>query len=127
MRVRRVDIFLDAGRIASPVTARTQVVGGVIQGTSRALYQERRIDPRDGQHISRSFETYAILGVADAPEIGMHFLEPETKHNPSGALGLGESSTIATCGAIANGFYRATGRRALHTPLSPKRVLEVLA
>lgn len=127
VRVRKIDVFLDAGRIASPVTARTQVVGGVIQGMSRALYEARQVGARSGVPLSRSFDAYAILGVADAPEVEVHFVEASRTHNPAGALGLGENSTIATCAAIANGVYRATGRRVMQTPVTPAHLLEVLA
>jgi xanthine dehydrogenase YagR molybdenum-binding subunit len=127
VRVRKVDVFVDAGRVVSPITARTQVVGAVMQGTSRALYEERRMDAPSGAPLSRTFEEYALLGVADAPEVEVHFFEPGRTHNRAGVLGLGENATIATCAAIANGFFRATGRRVLSTPISPRRVLEVLA
>lgn len=127
-RVRPMNAFiaLDAGRLASPVTAHTQVTGAVLQGISYALYEERRLDEKSGHGLSVSLETYAIAGIADAPRIEVAFLDAPSEHNPAGVLGLGENSTIATSAAVGNAVARAIGKRIPHTPISPARILEAL-
>lgn len=119
VRVKKVVVALDAGRIASPITARSQVMGAVMQGISYALYESRRLDPKTGQNLSASFDRYAILGIADAPEVDVHFLNAPSENNPYGSLGLGENSIIATAAAVANAIFRATGARVTHTPMRP--------
>lgn len=119
VRVKRVVVALDAGRIASPITARSQVMGAVMQGVSYALYEARRLDPKTGKNLSASFDRYAILGIADAPEVEVHFLNAPSENNPYGSLGLGENSIIATAAAVANAVFRATGARVTQTPMRP--------
>jgi xanthine dehydrogenase YagR molybdenum-binding subunit len=127
-RVRPLSAFiaLDAGRLASPVTAHTQVTGAVMQGLSYALFEDRRLDGKSGQGLSVSLETYGIAGIADTPHIEVAFLDAPSEHNPAGVLGLGENSTIATSAAVGNAVARAIGRRIAHTPISPARVMDAL-
>lgn len=126
IRVRRVFVALDAGKLASPITARSQVIGGVQQGVSRALYEGRVLDEATGRQLTADFDSYAIIGIADAPDVDVAFLERNSENNPYGSLGLGENSTIATCSAVANAFFRATGVRMSQTPMTPARVLAAL-
>jgi CO/xanthine dehydrogenase Mo-binding subunit len=44
-----------------------------------------------------------------------------------GAKGLGEPANIPAASAIANAFYNATGVRATSAPMTPQRVLALLA
>ncbi len=46
VRVAQVVAVHDAGRIVDPLTARSQVNGGVIMGVGFALLEERRLDPQ---------------------------------------------------------------------------------
>jgi xanthine dehydrogenase YagR molybdenum-binding subunit len=127
IHVPKMTVALDAGKIASPVTARSQVIGAALQGISYALYENRRLDPKSGRQLATSFETYAILGIADTPEVDVHFLDRPSPNNPYGSLGLGENATIAASAAVANGFFRATGKRIKESPLTPDKVLKALA
>ena len=52
VRVLSVVAVHDAGLIIDPLTARSQVNGGVIMGVGFALFEDRRLDPQtrpDGQ------------------------------------------------------------------------------
>jgi xanthine dehydrogenase YagR molybdenum-binding subunit len=122
-RVLRMMTTIDAGLLMSPVTAYSQVMGGMIQGISYGLYEGRRMDRRTGRQLNRSLETYALLGMADAPAMEVHFLARPTVHTPHGGAGLGENATIAAAAAVANAFFHATGVRALRTPMTPASVL----
>ena len=127
VRVRKVVVAIDAGRIVSRTTARSQCIGAVLQGISYALYEERRLDARDGRQLSRSFESYGLLGVADAPDVDVCFLDVPSESTPYGCFGLGESSTVATSAAVANAVFRAVGRRVTSSPMTPARVLAAMA
>ena len=60
VRVEQVVAVHDAGRIVNPLTARSQVNGGVIQGISYALFEERRLDRAQGDMVNPTFDTYRI-------------------------------------------------------------------
>ena len=126
VRVLAVDVVIDSGTLASPVTAHSQVVGGVIQGLSFALFEDRLFDKANGRLLNNQMEDYKILGMSDLPEIRVHFYDKPSPNNPMGALGIGENCTIATCAAVANAFARATGKRVERTPLIPENVLHLL-
>ncbi|MEW5853399.1 MAG: molybdopterin-dependent oxidoreductase [Myxococcota bacterium] len=127
VRVLSALAVLDAGTLMAPVPAASQVMGGVIQGISYALYEGRRMDPTTGRQLSRSLESYALLGIADAPRIDVVFLDKPSPRSPTGAMGLGENATVPAAAAVANAFFHATGKRVLSTPMLPSKVLAALS
>ena len=118
----------DVGRIINPLTASSQVEGGVLQGVGYALTEERVIDPTTGAPTNATLDDYKVPTIADAPAIVVEFVGvPDTVAANTAAKGLGEPPIIPTAAAIANAFAHATGRRPHALPLTPARVLEVLA
>ena len=127
VQVEKITVALDAGKLASPITARSQVIGAAIQGLSYGLYEERNLDRNSARQLSTNFETYAICGIGDTPQVDVHFLDRPSPNNPYGTLGLGENAIVAASAAVANGFFRATGKRIREAPLTPDKVLKALA
>lgn len=101
-----------------------QIEGGILQGISYTLYEERRLDPTRGVQLTRGLEDYRIMGIGDIPEIQLHLDEEGFDHVPGGGIGVGEISTIATAGAIANAVYDAVGYRPTTLPIRPDRVIQ---
>jgi CO/xanthine dehydrogenase Mo-binding subunit len=106
----------DSGFAVNPDLIYNQMVGNLIQGTSRALSEE--VTFNKNQVTSIDWVTYPILRFTDAPAI-THVLVQRTDQ-PS--LGSGEPVTCPVIGAIANAFFDATGVRLHEAPLSPGRV-----
>ena len=127
IRVRRVWVGLGAGRIVSPLLARSQVEGAVVQGIGYALYEERHIDPHHGGVLTASLDDYRLPGIADTPEIHVHFVEEGFENARSGSVGLGELGTLAAAASIGNAVRHATGWRPRQLPLRPDCVLRGLA
>lgn len=126
VRVERVVAVHDAGRIVDPLTSRSQVHGGVIQGISYALFEEKRLDQASGDMVNPTHDTYRICGMADCPEIDVVFLDVANGYNNAGILGLGEPATVPTAAAVANAVANAIGVRVRELPLTPARVLAAL-
>jgi len=126
VRVERVVAVHDAGRIIDRLTARSQVVGGVIQGISYALHEDRRLDRNLGDMVNPTFDTYRILGVADCPRIDVVLTSLDSGFNNAGMMGLGEPVTVPTAGAIGNAVFHALGVRVNELPITPARVLAAL-
>jgi xanthine dehydrogenase YagR molybdenum-binding subunit len=122
-RVLRVHGGIAAGKLAVPELAAAQARGGIIQGVGFALYEERQFDLDTGLVLSANLEDYRIPGIADLPEIQLHFDTEGYEHVPGGGVGLGEVATIPVAAAIANAVYDATGVRQYELPLRPDRVL----
>jgi xanthine dehydrogenase YagR molybdenum-binding subunit len=126
VRVERVVAVHDAGRIVDTLTARNQVNGGVIQGISYALFEERRLDAGTGDMVNPTYDTYRILGMADCPEIDVVLMPMDNGGNNCGMMGLGEPATVPTAAAVANAVFNAIGVRVRTIPMTPARVLEAL-
>jgi CO/xanthine dehydrogenase Mo-binding subunit len=117
----------DVGRVINPLTASSQVEGGIIQGMGLALTEERVVDPTLGAPTNATMDDYKVPTIADTPEIFVDFVEVADPATDVGAKGLGEPPIVPTPAAIANAFAHATGRRCSGLPLTPYRVLEALA
>jgi len=128
VRVERIVAVHDVGRIVNPLTASSQVEGGVLQGIAFALTEELIVDPTTGVPVNAHLDDYKIPTIADVPEIVIDYPHVPDENLPTtGTKGLGEPPIIPTAAAIANAFAHATGRRAAALPLTRARVLETLA
>jgi len=127
IRPLAVHYGIAAGRIVVPHLARSQIEGGVIQGLSYALLEERRQDPHSGRLLSRNLESYQIAGLGDAPEVDIHFEESGFDHVQERILGLSELSTVGIAATLGNAVHHATGWRPHALPLRTDRVLKGLA
>jgi CO/xanthine dehydrogenase Mo-binding subunit len=128
VRVERIVAVHDVGRIVNPLTASSQVEGGVLQGMAFALTEELVIDPTTGAPVNAHLDDYKIPTIADVPEIVIDFPHIPDANLPNvGSKGLGEPPIVPTAAAIANAFAHATGRRPKALPLTRDRVLEALA
>ena len=127
IRVERFVAAHDCGRPMNPLTLESQVNGGILQGISFALYEDRRLDRNTGIMVNPNLEEYKILGAKDTPKIDIVFVEHYLGRSSTDAGGIGEPATIPTVSAIANAFYNATKVRIRQMPMTPRRVLETLA
>jgi xanthine dehydrogenase YagR molybdenum-binding subunit len=116
-----------AGRLIEPRLAEAQVRGAVIQGIGWALYEERALDPTTGLVLTAGLEDYRIPGIADIPEIDLHFDTEGFEHVPGGGVGLGEVATIPVAAAVANAVRDAIGIRLYDLPIRPDRILAALS
>jgi aerobic carbon-monoxide dehydrogenase large subunit len=116
----------DAGKLVNPLLVEGQIHGGVAQGIGAALYEEICYDP-NGQLLGGSFMDYLLPGSMEVPKIKTVHLESASPLNPLGIKGLGEGGAIAPPAAIANALADALRVQVNEIPLSPNRVLELLA
>ncbi len=126
VRVLNVHTGIAVGKIAAPALARSQAAGAVIQGIGYALYEAREIDTRTGDILTGGMEDYRIPGIADTPEIDVHFDEGGFDHVLGGSVGIGEVATVPTSPAIANAIRNAIGIRLTETPIRPDRLIAAL-
>lgn len=121
--VKRVIAFQACGRILCRKTAESQIIGGVIQGASYALFENRLLDRRTGAMVNPNLEAYKILGAVDMPVIEPVLWSDATQ---TGCRGLGEPPVIPTAGAIACAVFNAVGAPVRHLPLTPDKVLDAV-
>jgi xanthine dehydrogenase YagR molybdenum-binding subunit len=123
VKVRRVVAVHDCGRPINPKLTESQIYGGVIQGLSYALYEERHLDGSSGLHLNANVDQYKIAGSREMPEIDVHILEQLGAQSSTDARGVAEPANVDRFDDD-NPFFNATGRRIRTLPLTPAHVLE---
>ncbi|MGH3721479.1 MAG: xanthine dehydrogenase family protein molybdopterin-binding subunit [Pseudonocardiaceae bacterium] len=120
-RVRRLVGIYSAGRIVNPLTARSQMTGGLIWGLGQALLERSVIDTRLGRFVSKNLAGYLLPVSADVPEVDVAFVEEYDEHDGAiGARGIGELGAVGVSAAIANAVHHATGLRVRDLPITPE-------
>ncbi|RWY47988.1 xanthine dehydrogenase family protein molybdopterin-binding subunit [Mucilaginibacter gilvus] len=124
VKIDKVACVADCGKIISPKTARSQVVGGAIGGIGMALMEEGIIDHRYGRYVNNNFADYHVPVNADIPQIDAMFVnKPDPYINPIGAKGMAEIALIGMAPAVANAVYNATGKRVRDLPITPDKLI----
>ena len=117
----------DCGRPINPLGVISQINGGILQGISYALFEQRIMDRNAGYMLNANLENYKILGAREVPEIDIVLVENYIAQSSTDAAGIGESAGIITlAAAIGNAFYNATGVRMRKIPMTPANVLSAL-
>ena len=118
--VKRVVCAHDCGLIVNPDGVKNQIEGNVIQGVSRALFEEVMFDANGVRSLDWS--SYPILRFTDLPPLDVVLI-----NRPDIApLGAGEPATIPLAASIGNAIFDATGVRLYEGPFTAKRVLAAL-
>jgi xanthine dehydrogenase YagR molybdenum-binding subunit len=117
----------DCGRPINPTGVISQINGGILQGISYALFEQRIMDRNAGYMLNANLENYKILGAREVPQIDVVLVENYIAQSSTDAAGIGESAGIITlAAAIGNAFYNATGVRMRKIPMTPANVLSAL-
>jgi nicotinate dehydrogenase subunit B len=118
--VKHIVCAHDCGLIVNPDGVRNQIEGNVVQGVSRALFEELTFD---GNGVnSLDWKSYPILRFTDLPELDVVLIN-RTEIAP---LGAGEPATIPVAASIGNAIFDAIGVRLYEAPFTPARVMAAL-
>ncbi|MEU6990253.1 xanthine dehydrogenase family protein molybdopterin-binding subunit [Streptomyces sp. NPDC046465] len=127
VRVRRMLGIFAAGRIVNPLTARSQLIGGMIWGLSMALHEEAVRDAASGGLVGPDLAGYHVATHADVPHIEADWVADPDADDPVGIKGIGEIGIVGAAAAVANAVWHATGVRHRALPIRPDRVLRAAA
>jgi CO/xanthine dehydrogenase Mo-binding subunit len=127
VQVERIAAIHDVGRVINPLSASSQVEGGIIQGVGHTLSEERLLDPETGAILTQTLDAYKLPTIADVPEIVTELLDIPDEHLTNlGAKGLGEPPIVPTAAAIANAIRDATGADVRRLPITREEMLRAL-
>lgn len=110
MRVVKLSVAVDIGRIINRDIARQQIEGGLIFGLG--LAQGTAIRWRAGLPTSFDYKDLGLPTLADCPEIEVAFIASQAPPADPGELGVAVAPP-----AIANALFSATGLRLRRLPL----------
>jgi xanthine dehydrogenase YagR molybdenum-binding subunit len=124
VKVTRVMSAIAAGKILNPKTARSQIIGGMVWGISKALEEESFLDNQFGRFMNHSLAEYHVAVNADIHDLDVIFVEEHDEVvNPLGIKGVGEIGIVGMPAAIANAVYHATGKRVRDLPITLDKLL----
>jgi CO/xanthine dehydrogenase Mo-binding subunit len=122
IRAKKFTVAHDCGQIINPDGLHHTIENNIVQGVSRALYEEVLFDKKTVTSVD--WLTYQILDVAEAPEqVDIVMIN----HPEIAQSGAGEAATRPVAAAIANAVFDATGVRIRRAPLSPENVKRALS
>jgi carbon-monoxide dehydrogenase large subunit len=121
-------IVEDGGVLVNPMIVDGQIYGGLAQGIGTALYEEMPFDSA-GQPLATTLADYLLPGPTEVPEPRLDHMETPSPYTMFGVKGIGEGGAIAPPAAIANAVndaLRPLGVELLHSPISPRRIVEAV-
>ncbi len=126
VKVDKIVAVHSCGRPINMGQLESQINGGVIQGVSYALYENRVMDNGTGHMMNANVDQYKVPFSMEIPEIETLVVEEYSALSSTDAYGIGEPANIATAAAIANAVYNAIGVRLYEIPITPSSILKAL-
>jgi len=124
VEITKLHLGLYVGRMINPTNCQLQVQGAALMGLGQALFEEMIWDDR-GTLQNPNLSDYQIPSFLDVP---LHFDETILEQPDTiDVHGLGETSLPAVMPAVANAVSRALGVRVTELPITPEKVLRLLA
>jgi len=120
VRLRRLWLAVDVGRVINPDGVINQAEGGAVQSASWVLRERVRFDR--AKITSVGWDSYPILRFGEVPDVTVRVVaapgEPET--------GAGEVAQGPVAGAIGNAVASAVGVRVRDLPLTRDQVIRAI-
>jgi CO/xanthine dehydrogenase Mo-binding subunit len=120
VRLRRLWLAVDVGRVINPDGVINQAEGGAVQSASWVLRERVRFDR--AAITSVSWDSYPILRFTEVPDVDVRVVaapgEPET--------GAGEVAQGPVAGAIGNAVAAAVGVRVRDLPLTRDQIIRAI-
>ncbi len=111
IRIPRVDVVVDAGRVINPDRVKAQFEGAAVFGTGIAMLGE--ITAAKGEIQQSNFHDYFVARMNEAPLVtNVHIVPSEAP-----PAGVGEPGVPPIPPAICNAIFAATGKRIRELPV----------
>jgi isoquinoline 1-oxidoreductase subunit beta len=111
IRIDKVFVACEVGKVLDPVNFEGQVQGGVVWGLGHAMNCELVYE--DGVPQQANFHAYPGMRLNQTPQIVVKALETTDE-----IKGIGEPSVPPAAPALANAIFAATGQRIRELPLN---------
>ena len=111
IKIDKVFVAVEVGKVLDPVNLESQVQGGVIWGLGHAMNAE--LTYADGVAQQTNFHAFEGMRLYQAPHIEVRALT-----NGNEVRGIGEPAVPPAAAALANAIFAATGTRVRELPLN---------
>jgi|LDZU01.1.fsa_nt_gi putative selenate reductase molybdopterin-binding subunit len=125
IKVERLLMVVDCGRVINPLTAAGQVEGGMAQALGFVHCEDTYIDEK-GQILNPQFKTYHTYLANEMPPTDVIFVQTDEPSGPFGAKSVAEISIDGVAPALVNAVHNAVGVWLHHLPLTPEKVWKAL-
>lgn len=128
VKILKLVIAHDCGRVINPLVVDGQVIGGVAHAVGNALY-ERMLFDENGQPQSTNFGEYLLPLAGDVPRVEIIHQESPSPLNPLGIKGAGEGGTIPTIASIISAVENALSEFGVtigEAPITPQRIVQLV-
>lgn len=115
--LKRIYAAADCGIVINQSGARQQIMGGIVDGIGHAMYGKMTF--LNGTPEQTNYNKYRLIRMNEIPEIEVHFVD-----NGIDPTGLGEPALPPTGAAVANAFFKATGKRLYSQPFVEQDVFK---
>ena len=117
VRIPRVDIAVDAGKLIHPERVTAQFEGAAVFGASVAMMGE--VTLADGRVQQGNFNNYPVARMPEAPLMTHVHLVP----SEAPPAGVGEPGVPVISPAICNAIFAATGKRVRELPVRKQKLV----
>ncbi len=115
VKVHRVTVAADLGRMVNPDTVEAQIQSSVIFGLGATTMQEITVDK--GRVQQTNFHQFPLPRMSDSPQIDIVLVNSTEKPG-----GIGEPATAVIVPAIANAVATLTGKRVRKLPITAEAI-----
>ena len=120
VRLRRLWLAVDVGRVINPDGVLNQVEGGAVQSASWTLREEVTFDR--AEITSANWDGYPILRFTETPEVRVRIVDAPGQPE----AGAGELAQGPVAGAIGNAVADAIGVRVRDLPITREHVVRAI-
>jgi nicotinate dehydrogenase subunit B len=120
IRLRKLWLAVDVGRVISPDGVVNQVEGGAVQSASWVLKERVRFDR--SSITSVTWDSYPILRFTEVPEVAVRLVDAPGERE----TGAGEVAQGPVAGAIGNAVADAVGVRIRDLPITREQVIRAI-
>lgn len=118
LTVNRVWVAIDPYLNVNPGQVEAQMQGGVVHGMNSALYGQQTFV--NGAAQSKNFNRSRMIRQGEMPQIAVTIIpNPSTMDRTAVIGGVGELGVPTFAPALANAYFRLTGKRQRSLPLFP--------
>ena len=122
MKIDRLLMVVDCGRVINPITAAGQAEGGMLQALGLTLFEDTYFDEK-GRVVNDQLGTYRIYKSDDTPPMDVIFVQTDEPTGPYGAKSIAEISVDGVAPALVDALHNAIGVWFRDLPITEEKFL----